>query len=357
MKVYANSEEISYVYRLDEYGNEKVEGFEYLGNNYIFEYDERDIISYICDEYGNRIVYYNCDDNGNIIGVYSVGQEGWEVNSDENFVGNINKIRWMGYEYDENIDCYLIGNRYYSVQEQKFTDGENNDFAYSYTNPFVTGNNEGIMLLDSYYSDLAAEEWSSELLEDSSFGIPITYSSGWYNSLSAVEIIARCIYCEGGTAYTDEGDAVAWVILNRTLDTSSRFPNEPYSVVVQGGEFASVIGTSAQTRDARIPDTDSSRWRNAAFLACLLLTTTDVSDWRAIANTPINGQLYFYSYTFACDHNGEPFSGSSSSSLYYDDDRITNVYVMGYGSVSSFNNLFANYNPVRYSRNIFYNLA
>lgn len=49
-----------------------------------------------------------------------------------------------------------------------------------------------------------------------------------------------------------------------------------------------------------------------------------------------------------------PFSGSSSS-LYYNSSRITDVYVLGYGSVSSFTALFANYSPIAYSRNIYYN--
>ncbi|MCD7836694.1 MAG: cell wall hydrolase [Lachnospiraceae bacterium] len=208
------------------------------------------------------------------------------------------------------------------------------------------------MLADSYYDDIAAEEWSESLLASSTYGAAISYSSGWYNSLSTVELLARCIYCEGGTAYTTEGNAVAWVILNRVHNSS--FPNAPLGVITASGQFASVTRSSSETSSARTPSTSSSRWQNATYLACLMLTTTDTTEWKALVGNTINGQLYFYSYTIAKNNGGSPFSGTSSSSLYYNSTRITNVYVLGYGSVSSFTTLFADYSPTVYSRNIYY---
>lgn len=348
---YESESQMEYIYKIDDYGNNRIVGFTYENNVYSFEYDSRDIIAYICDKEGNRIVYYNCDDYGNILSVCSMSESGWVINNNENFIGNINKIRWLGYEYVEESAAYLVDGRLYDAQARKYMDGVDNSFAYAETNPFRNQEDE-IMVADSYYDDLEAEEWSNSLLADSSYGTAISYSSGWYNSLSTVELLARCIYCEAGTAYTNEGNAVAWVILNRIHNGS--FPSTAKGVITASGQFASVTGGSGATASARTPATSTGRWKNATYLACLMLTTTDTSEWSTLVGNTINGQLYFYSYTAAKNNSGSPFSGSSSSSLYYNSSRITNVYVLGYGSVSSFTTLFANYSPTAYSRNIYY---
>lgn len=349
---HADEVELNYVYAIDEYGNNRVVGFEYLNNYYSFEYDDRDIITYICDEDGNKIVYYCCDAIGNVTGIYSAGIDGWEINTDDTFIGNINKIRWLGYEYDTSSDCYIIGNRYFSVQNQKYLDGVDNNFAFSDTNPFLNKNGDGIMPADAYYDDLAAEEWKESLLASSTYNRVISYSSGWYNNLSTVELLARCIYAEGGTEYINEGNAVAWVILNRVH--SSSFPNTPLGVITAPGQFSTVTGECGATYHARKPDPESSRWQSATYLACLMLTTTGTTEWETLVGNTINGQLYFYAYTIAKNNGGLPFSGTSSSSLYYNSTQITNVYVLEYGSVSSFTTLFANFSPTAYSRNIYY---
>ncbi len=84
-----------------------------------------------------------------------------------------------------------------------------------------------------------------------------------------------------------------------------------------------------------------------------MLTTTDESEWKSLAGNKINGQLYFYAYTSA-KNSGNVFSGTTSNSLYKGSQKIKNVYVLGYGNVSSFDSLFSNYNPPQYSRNIYY---
>lgn len=348
---YESELQMEYIYKIDDYGNNRIVGFTYENNVYSFEYDSRDIIAYICDEEGNRIVYYNCDDYGNIASVCSMSESGWVINTNDNFIGNINKIRWLGYEYVEEADAYLVNGRLYDAKTRKYTDGVDNSFAYAETNPFLN-QEDGIIVADAYYNDLAAEEWSNSLLADSSYGTSISYSEKWYNSLSAVELLARCIYCEAGTTYTNEANAVAWVILNRIHNSS--FPSTAKDVITASSQFASVTGGSRATDSARNPSTGTSRWKNATYLACLMLTTTDTSEWKTLVGKTINGQLYFYSYTAAKKNSGLPFSGSSSSSLYCNSSRITNVYVLGYGSVSSFTTLFANYSPTEYSRNIYY---
>jgi hypothetical protein len=207
-------------------------------------------------------------------------------------------------------------------------------------------------------SELEAEQWAERLLASSSYGKPMTYtSSSWYTSLSNVEILARAIYCEGGTSYTSEDSAVAWVILNRTK--SSSFPSTAIDVVTQKGQFSSIRGTRGSTSGARIVSTSTSRWAQSTFLACLLLTTTSQMEWREIVSDKINGQLYFYSYTTAKSNfntSSSAFTGSTTSTLKYFGTDIKNVYVLGYGNVTSFNSLFNSYSPTAHSRNIYYDI-
>ncbi|NLO10398.1 MAG: cell wall hydrolase [Clostridiales bacterium] len=231
-------------------------------------------------------------------------------------------------------------------------DGVNYEDIFLDANPFL-GEDADYMLYGAADSELAAELWRQQLLASSSYGVPIpTYSSSWYLSLSNVEIVARAIYCEGGTAYTEEDSAVSWVILNRINSTG--FPNSAAAVVKASGQFASITGGSGATQESRNPSIGSDRWKHSTFLACLLLTTISESEWDIIIGNKINGQLYFYSYTVA--QNNSVFTGTSSSTLKYNGTDINNVYVLGYGYVTSFPTLFNNYNPIDYSRNIYYDI-
>lgn len=345
---------INYDYARDEYGNYRPVGFHYEGQYFEYEYDDRGIIISIHDVNKQPVAYYDCTDTGYILGVYDTDDEERQENFDSNFVGNINKIRWLGFEYDESTGHYQIYGREYDPVEQIYIDGVSKNSIFSEVNPyeFISGS---IASLNNSYDDedLAAEEWADDLLASDSYGLPISYSSGWYNNLSTVELLARCIYAEGGTAYTSEENAVAWVILNRYHN--SEFPGTVRGVITASGQFSSVTGNSSSyTENARIPATSSTRWSNSTYLACLMLTTTNVNAWVSIIGSPLNGQLFFYSYTYAKNNNGHPFSGTNADSLYCDSTHIYNVYVIGYGYVSSFTTLFNDYNPTQYSRNIFY---
>lgn len=220
------------------------------------------------------------------------------------------------------------------------------------TNPFLSAN-AGIQPLNDFeLMDQLASSWADALLNSSSYGAAIhSYSSGWYTSLSDVEVLARAIYCEGGTAYTNEEDAVAWVILNRVNNYA--YSNAPIDIVKQANRFSSITGGASSTQYSRIPSTNTERWKHSTYLACLLLTTTDTTKWKNIVGNPINGQLFFYSYTAA--QSSSIFTGSNDA-LKYNGKDINNVQVLGYGFVSSFSTLFQQYNPIRYSRNIFYSL-
>lgn len=341
-----------YCYGTDLYGNLRVIGFFYNSQHFQFIYDDRDIIEGIQDESGSMVAQYEYDSNEVVIKTYSFENGERRENKEKSFIGNINQMLWLGYIYDTDKACYIIGNRNYDPIRKSFVDGNTGNQFLTNTNPFMEiVSDSSIMPLDSYYSDIEAQEWADALLDSDKYGIPMSYNSGWYSSLSDVEALARTIYCEGGTQYTTEGNAVAWVILNRVK--SGSFPNAPIDVVKEPYQFTSLTGKSGETSGARNPAQSSDRWKNATYLACLLLTTTSTSEWSSLVGNQLNGQLHFYSYT-AAKNSGNVFSGNSSGALCYGSTPIKNVYVLGYGNVSSFSSLFSNYNPKEYSRNIYY---
>lgn len=342
--------EWTYEYTMIDYGYELLTSATYHGEKYTYLYNETGIIIGMINSEGEQIVKYEYDIYGLPACVYSNENGIWTENNDSTFIGNQNHMLSAGYFFDAFSQCYLIHGRFYDPVAKKYTDGIDDVTCLANTNPFLSNNDEIQPLNDFDLMDQLATSWADSLLNSSSYGAAIqNYTSGWYTSLSDVEVLARAIYCEGGTAYTDEEDAVAWVILNRV--NNNAYSNAPIDIVKQAHQFSSITGGASSTENSRIPKTTTERWKHSTYLACLLLTTTDTTKWKNIIGNPINGQLFFYSYTTA--QTSTIFTGSGNT-LKYDGKDINNVQVLGYGFVSSFSTLFQQYNPIRYSRNIYY---
>lgn len=342
--------EWTYEYATIDYGYELLTSATYHNEKYTYLYSETGIIIGMLNSEGMQIVKYEYDINGLPAHIYSNENGIWTENRDPNFIGNKNRMFSAGYYFDALSQCYFIHGRFYDSVSQKYTDGVDDASCLTNINPFLSVN-EGIQPLNDFeLMDQLATSWANALVNSSSYGAAIqNYTSGWYTSLSDVEVLARAIYCEGGTAYTDEEDAVAWVILNRVNDNA--YSNAPIDIVKQAGQFSSITGGASSTINSRVPATNTERWKHSTYLACLLLTTTDATKWKNIIGNPINGQLFFYSYTIA--QSSSIFTGSDNA-LKYKGKDIKNVQVLGYGFVSSFNTLFQQYNPTPYSRNIYY---
>lgn len=213
-----NDSNWSYQYEIQEYGYEKLVGAYYQGEYYTYVYNDSDVIEGIQDSNGKQIVKYTYNKYGLLSAVFSNENGEWIENNNSDFIGNENRMLLSGMYFDENTDCYYINQRYYNPVLNQYMDGINDEDIFADTNPYLVRDNGNAVLYASDDSDLAATQWSEQLLASSTYGLPISsYSSSWYSSLSDVEIVARAIYCEGGTAYTDEDSAVAWVILNRMV--------------------------------------------------------------------------------------------------------------------------------------------
>lgn len=354
------NDEIEYLYEYNKYGINEVIGFYYNKESYSY-IRKNNIITGIMNSEGEQIVKYEYDENNVISAVFSKENEIWIENDDKDFIGNINCILWEGIPYDRETGHYIIYSREYDPVADEFTDGINNQIYFRDRNPFVECRNDnGIALLGYETNELLAEQWKDELLEDKTYGAAVAYSSNWYGSIATVELLARMIYAENHASY-EEQKGVAWVVLNRLF--SSSFPGTVRDIVIEPYQFSSIAPNSGDaehdaevTKNARIVDTSSQEWKNATFLACLMLTTTDTSEWIIIVGKPIGTQLFFCSYTNA--KNGSKFRNSGNSLQYYSDGtwiNVTDVQVIGYGTYSNAAALFNLSGITDYTKNIFYN--
>ena len=99
------------------------------------------VARYVYDAWGNHTVY---DANGNI-------------NTDENFIGNINPFRYRGYYYDVETGLYYLNTRYYDPFACRFINADDvsyiepetigglNLYAYCLNNPIMYTDETGTM--------------------------------------------------------------------------------------------------------------------------------------------------------------------------------------------------------------------
>ena len=108
------------------------------------------VARYVYDAWGNHTVY---DSNGNI-------------NTDENFIGNINPFRYRGYYYDVETGLYYLNTRYYDPFACRFINADDisyiepetigglNLYSYCGNNPIMFTDPEGKFLV-SFMASLA----------------------------------------------------------------------------------------------------------------------------------------------------------------------------------------------------------
>ena len=134
------------------YGLDGVIGFEYKYANgqvsrYYYRKDIRGDIINILDNNGNIVVKYVYDAWGNHKVLDAAGTE----NTSDDFIGNINPIRYRGYYYDRETNLYYLISRYYDPETGRFISPDQvgyalmgaeepnglNIYAYSLNNPIM----------------------------------------------------------------------------------------------------------------------------------------------------------------------------------------------------------------------------
>lgn len=328
----------SYFYK-KENGIKLIEGFVYNEKEYYFIRNSNNYIESIKNDNGDIILEYVY--NGQILtDIISYGKE-------ESTVAVLNPICAEGFIYDNVSNMFYVNGRFYNPIKNRFVDGNDNLNIYSETNPYANSR-----LRSWEYNELYAEEWKNELLQSSSYGTPISYSSGWYNSLSTVEILARLIYGEN-TSYLNDQKAVGRVILNRLY--AGGYGGSLRGIATYPNAFEPITGGSNNTYYARNPITNSTAWENATFIACFICTTTSENEWNIVVGNPsgIDNQLYFVGFEYA--NNNSKFRDYGQPQYNMDGiwRNIGDIAIAGVGQLSSASDIYRNgWNGV----NVFFNI-
>ena len=88
----------------------------YNGATYIYRKDVQGSIIALLDSNGRIVVKYAYDAWGN----HTVYNSNGNINTDENFIGNINPFRYRSYYYDTETKLYFLKTRYYDPEVGRF---------------------------------------------------------------------------------------------------------------------------------------------------------------------------------------------------------------------------------------------
>lgn len=295
-------------------------GFIYEGKEYTYEYTESIISGIIYN--GNQIAKYTYD--GKICeDVLELCNGKWVSNNQNDFIGNINKMRYKGFYLDEETGWYYVG-RYFDPVMNRFIDGINMRKAVSLIEQYKEYEAEILLATNFFGVDWIDKAEESALFSTTSYG--------------EVETVARVLFAESNCVAADQL-GVAWVIYNRKL--SSSFPNSAYEVVVQGGQFSGYGADQYYN-----PTTTSALWTNAVNMAVRLVA----------GNTPGSVPSYYYNQVyFRSIASMQSNITQSGTTLYYGGSAISKVSIIGYGNITSTSQINSNaVTNMRGKNNVFF---
>lgn len=246
----------------------------------------------------------------------SKAENEWVSNSDDEFIGNINRMRHCSSYFDVETELYYQNAVFYNsingaiVMNRIITDNSADNIAIA---PL------------SYGEELDYEIYcmQQECLNNPDFNDAVSNDSDWAKNCSDIEVVARVIYGENTHVYIDQ-KAVACVIRNRAI----RRKLSPREVVLEAGQFKAALPSEQAAKSQYIGEVG---WANAVYLACLLCYTLETYDWEEIGAIPagMGNQEYFRSKL------GRNNFTQSGNTMYYAGAAICEVYGAGYGSISS----------------------
>ena len=150
------------------------------GNKLIYGYDESGIASI---EYGNTRYYVQKNVQGDVValvdgnkavvakyiydawGNHKVLDAAGTENTSDDFIGNINPIRYRGYYYDRETGLFYLTSRYYDPETGRFINADDvsyvnpeiinglNLYAYCGNNPVMNKKSEGMQGIDLLYPE------------------------------------------------------------------------------------------------------------------------------------------------------------------------------------------------------------
>lgn len=272
---------LNYYYSFDENDSKYVKGFELNGEQYEFKYENHIIVAILKDDV--LIAKYMYGMNYEFVGTYIYKNNEWVKCDDTDFVGNINKVRYVQAYYDTETEWYYMG-RYYDPKAVRYIDGISPECAME--------------LIDEYGYRARMKSYT--------FALPYRGNSNVRVVYEPVELIARIIYAEAGSSSYD-WDAVAWVIYNRMLASGNTAVGE-----VTNGEFTSYI-------DGRYATILQSEYNEQKFIICVEnaeLLYNRLTPARTVAY--ISNQTQFRRVTtFVVDYEGDTGFYVDNSGKYY----------------------------------------
>lgn len=331
-----NSHEIEYLYGTVN-NSESIIGIIVDKEKFSYSFIEgTKTVEAIIDSNGYEVAKYIYDEANNAT-IYGVDKTGKYIlkDTDRDFIGTINLIRYNSYYFDEETGYYYDGGFYYDASKNiyivnnsiKLDEVSTVESYLKYKNVKLT------RALTLNQVDQLAEDWKDTLLATSTYGQNMTDVSGWYSSLDDEEIIARLLYGENNfSGSTADRSAIAQVLINRK--NSSQFPSTIGDVASAKGAFSTIHPdpyNSSHTEQAREPVKGSNAFIEVTYIACVLELTSDTSIINVLVGKPTNfsNQLYFRALSSFPSSNIR--DGSSSMEITYNGGQsytaITNTYV------------------------------
>ena len=132
---------------------DKLVYFTYNGTRYFYVFNAQNDITHLVDDTGNVVASYLYDAWGN----HQVFDANGVENTNADFIGNINPIRYRGYYFDVETNLYYLNSRYYDPEVGRFISLDAVDylapdsihglnlFAYCFNNPIMYADPSGHM--------------------------------------------------------------------------------------------------------------------------------------------------------------------------------------------------------------------
>lgn len=303
VREYNENREVVYLYN-------DINPFGFIYNGVEYQYlVEQGLITGILQE-GKLIARYTYD-NGILDCVYQIIDDKLLENTDENFIANINRIRYTGWYCDAETGWNYSG-RYFDFENDRFIDGRSRQEMNPYIEMYGY-NAEIITQINDFYSDANISFYST---------VP--------SKEEQIRAIATVLFGESYDNVTDQL-GVAQVVQNRMHSSNPS--------VLYGGKTAYEIVTAVNKDGSKafsaygVFSYEQMMRHSATQLAAQAMENAR----RLYADTNLVYHLSCYdNYTFFCSVNSAYHSiYSQNGSLYKGGKKLKNVYLSNYGKITS----------------------
>lgn len=298
VREYGENKEVVYLY------NElKPYGLIYEDKEYHYEIEDSLITGIL---YGEDLVAEYTYSEGVLEGIYRISEESVTADCDDDFIANINKVRYSGWYCDEETGWKYSG-RYFDPRKNRFIDGKSSKEM----EPFIEQygySAEIITQINDFYSDSGISAYALVPPKD-----------------MQIKIIATVIFGESYDNVIDQL-GVAQVIQNRMHSSNPS--------VLYGGTTAYEIVTAKNAFAAYGVFTYEEMMRHSATQ---LASQAMENARRLYADTGLVYHLSCYDgCTFFCSVRSAYESITyKNGSLYKDGKKLKRVYLSNYGEITS----------------------